>query len=140
MAPAQTNVSNHAGDDFNAKFSPDGTKLAYVSGSAVGHFEIWVADLVAGGSVRLTDQLDMAHEWSWSPDSQQVGFVSTQGGHPDVYVVHTDGTGLTNLTHDPAAAYGPLWSPDGLTLFFESFRDGNWEVYSMAPDGTGRRT
>jgi Tol biopolymer transport system component len=134
----QTNVSNHAADDLNAKFSPDGTMLAYVSGSAVGHFEIWVADLVAGGSVRLTDQLDMAHEWSWSPDSQQVGFVSTQGGSADVYVIRTDGTGLTNLTHDPAAAYGPLWSPDSLRLFFESFRDGNWEIYSMAPDGTAQ--
>jgi Tol biopolymer transport system component len=134
----QTNVSNHAGDDFNAKFSPDGTKISFVSGSAVGHFEIWVADLVAGGTLRLTDQLDMAHEYNWSPNSQQIGFVSTQDGPANVYVINTDAAGLVNLTHDSAGAYGPLWSPDGATLFFETIRDGNWEIYSMAPDGSAQ--
>ncbi len=134
----QTNVSHHAGDDYNAKFSPDGTKIAYVSGTIVGSIELWVADLSAGTTLQLTNQLDQANEWSWSPDSGQIGFVSTTGGHPDVYVIHTDGTGLTDLTHDPSAAYGPLWSPDGSVLFFETNRDGNWEIYQMNPDGTGQ--
>lgn len=132
----QTNLSNHAGDDLNPRFSPDGTKICYVSGTTIGHFELWVADLAADTTLRLTDQLDMAHEWSWGPDSNQVGFVSTQDGPPNVFVIDADGTGQTNLTHDPDAAYGPLWNADGTALFFESHRDGNWEIYSMNSDGS----
>lgn len=72
----------------------------------------------------------------WSPDSQQIAFVSTRDGNWEIYVMNADGSNLTPLTHN--GGRNPVWSPDGRHIAFVSGRDGNDEIYVMNADGSNQ--
>ncbi len=79
--------------------------------------------------------------WSpaWSPDGQEIAFVSNSAGNDDIYVINVDGTDLRQLTTDPAADQYPAWSPDGSQLAFQSKRQGDWEIFLMDADGSNQQ-
>jgi len=62
-----------------------------------------------------------ASEWNpqWSPDGNQIAFISTRGGPPQVYVSPVDGGEARPLTFLKRGVGGvPLWSPDGNQIAF----------------------
>lgn len=82
---------------------------------------------------------------AWSPDGQQIAFVSTRGdtekGDRDyprrtsIFLVNVDGSGLRSLvTHNELSMAFPNWSSDGKLLAFEAIRPrltlGNFAVKS----------
>lgn len=67
----------------------------------------------------------------WSPDGQQIAFVSRRDGNREIYIMSSDGQNLVNVTRHPADDWTPAWSPDGQKLAFSSFRGGSWEIYVM---------
>lgn len=73
---------------------------------------------------------------AWSPDGQQIAFVSQRDGNREIYLVNADGTGLINLSQDPSEDWTPAWSPDGQQIAFASNRQGNWEIFVINADGT----
>ncbi|NJN67618.1 MAG: hypothetical protein HC884_13355 [Chloroflexaceae bacterium] len=60
----------------------------------------------------------------WSPDGQQLAFLSERDGNVDIYLMSANGTNQRNLTNHPAYDGSPAWSPDGSRLAFVSSRDG----------------
>src|SRR5215469_4544524 len=94
--------------------SPDGKKLAF---QAIGH--IWVMDLPAGASRRLTAPSFVPTEYSpaWSPDGKSLVFASWDeklGGA--LWKISADGGSLQQLTSEPGEYIHPAWSPDGTTI------------------------
>ncbi|MFG9976716.1 Tol-Pal system protein TolB, partial [Pseudomonas aeruginosa] len=74
-------------------WSPDGTKVAYVS------FElkkpvVYVHDLVAGRRTVISNQKGNNSAPSWSPDGRRVAVALSRDGNTQVYVVNADGSGL----------------------------------------------
>ncbi len=67
----------------------------------------------------------------WSPNGQQVAFVSRRDGNREIYVMDADGQNTVNVTRHPADDWTPAWSPDGTKLAFSSFRLGGWEIFIM---------
>ena len=66
----------------------------------------------------------------WSPDGQQIAFVSWQAGNSDIYVVNADGSNLTQLTYNEAGDRDPVWSPDGSRIAYVSLdRKYSFEHY-----------
>lgn len=61
---------------------------------------------------------------AWSPDGQQIAFVSDRNGSFDIFIMKADGSGVTQVTTDPMDERHPAWSPDGKKILFESGRDG----------------
>ncbi|MGD8794081.1 MAG: hypothetical protein PVF47_16130, partial [Anaerolineae bacterium] len=60
----------------------------------------------------LTDH--PADDWdpAWSPDGQQIVFMSVRDGNREVYVMDAvDGGNLQRLTDHPAADKNPNWRP-----------------------------
>lgn len=129
----QTVVSS-AEPIISPKWSPDGTKLAYVS------FErkkpiIFVQSLVSGQRTVLANFKGNNSAPSWSPDGQKLAIVLTHGANSQVYSINADGTGLQQLTRTSAIDTEPVWSPDGQFIYFTSDRGGSPQVYRMTTSG-----
>ncbi|TMP38369.1 S9 family peptidase [Pseudoalteromonas rubra] len=67
--PLLSDTHNH----FSPVFSPDGTKMAYLS-SKEGKVQIYVRDLASGLTARVTDVAMTPSSLSFSPDGSQLAF------------------------------------------------------------------
>jgi len=130
-------LTNGDWNDFSPVWSPDGSRIAFVS-DRDGNREIYVMYADGSGPQNLTQ--NSADDWtpSWSPDGNYLAFASFRERNWEIYVMRADGTEQTRLTQNPAADYAPAWSPDGELLAFVSDRDRNLEIYTMSPDGSGQ--
>jgi len=106
------------GVDFytNPALSPDGKRLAVGVGDYFAKKrDIWVFDLVRGGSSRLT--FDPADDFNptWSPDGRYIAFGSDRKGKRDLYRKLASGTGDDELLFENATdSKAPdSWSQDG---------------------------
>lgn len=131
----------------NPAFSPDGSKLAFLSnrgldGSDVplGASNIWMANTNGAGAIPLTkytaQDVGSIFGGIWSPDGKKVAFESTAAldgsdalntnSTKNVWVANTDGSGaspLTKLAYSSFSAFGAIptgWSPDGANVAFIS--------------------
>jgi TolB protein len=128
-------LTDAAGDDRSASWSPDGTRLAF-DATRDGNTEIYVVDADGSNPVRVTEH--PAEDWApaWSPDGTRIAFASDRTGMAQVHIMAADGSGVTQLTDEPQGNLAPAWSPDGARIAMESWRTGEPEVWTMAADGT----
>jgi len=122
----------------DAAFSPDGSRIAYVSTSP-GNAEIYVMNADGTGATRLTNEPTTDGRPVFTPDGQTIVFHSSRtAGKQQIWAVNVDGTGLTQLTRD-SINFAPAVSPDGQTVAYVSIRDKNYDIWLMARDGSNQR-
>ena len=139
------------GYDVSPEWSPDGSKIAFVS-NRDGDFDIYVMDLATGEVSRLTDddpaipaKLRKDHSPAFSPNGKKIAFSSTRdksdadGNTEDVYVMNTDGSEVTRLTdtEDYVRQYEVSWSPDGARLLLERRSSSRSDIGILNADGSG---
>lgn len=99
--------------------SPDNRWVAFTKGSDVKG-SIYKMALVGGQPVQLTS-FAAAQTWSpaWSPDGQQIAFVSNQAGSEKVWVVSSDGGAARVLDRTNAAETSDYltWSPNPYLVY-----------------------
>ena len=78
---------------------------------------------------------------AWSPDGQQIAFISSRSGSPDIYILDVDceRCEARRLTFTPDEELSPAWSPDGQQIAFVSKQNGFSQVYLINVDGTRRQ-
>lgn len=76
---------------------------------------------------------------AWSPNGQQLIYISKDDGNFEIYRINRDGSGKVRLTNEPHSDGLPVWSPRGDWIAFRSDRDGSWAIYVMRIDGSGVR-
>ncbi len=133
------NITNSAEDEWNPSWSPDGSRLAFVSDRAEGNWDIYVINVDGSGLMRLTDHPARDSEPAWSPDGSTIAFVSRRDGHSEIYAMNADGSNQRNLSNHPNGDEAPAWSPDGRRIAFQSTRVDGWlnsDIFIMAADGT----
>ena len=115
-------------------WSPDGSKLAYVS------FEkkkpvIYVHALASGQRQVVANFKGSNSAPAWSPDGRKLAVVLSKDGNSQIYSVNADGTGVQRLTQSAGIDTEPRYSPDGGTIYFTSDRGGSPQIYRMGANG-----
>jgi dipeptidyl aminopeptidase/acylaminoacyl peptidase len=74
---------------------------------------------------------------AWSPDGQQIVFVSDIAGRFNLWKVSASGGWPIQLTQSDDRQYSPVWSPDGKWIVYEQDRAGDelWDLYAVPRDG-----
>lgn len=164
MEPDGTNqvrITNNSVVDDHPMWSPDGTKLAFVSQRQAGGFAIFQMNIDATNKVELTPLSSYVNRapdgivgfsMSWSPDGKTIAYQDGAGGsfpgYQDIFVVDLETKVSRNLTGDGSGSgfcdlcdYHPSFSPDGSTILYASprFNGACTSLYAMDPDGTNRR-
>ncbi len=117
-------------------WSPDGSKLAYVS------FEkkkpvIYIHSLASGQRQVVANFKGSNSAPAWAPDGQRLAIVLSKDGNSQIYAVNADGTGLQRLSQSSGIDTEPRFSPDGGTIYFTSDRGGSPQIYRMSANGGG---
>ncbi len=115
--------------NHSAQYSPDGTRIAYVS-NASGSWEIWSADSDGARKTPLTGfKGPVVGTVHWSPDGRQLTFDARPRGHSSVYLMNADGSGLHAVNGSRYEEKMPIFSADGRYLYFNSNRDGEQRLW-----------
>jgi Tol biopolymer transport system component len=155
--PASSRVS-----DSQAAWSPDGTKIAYVSTRDCGSDLqtdndcariVYVMNADGSNTVKIRVQniqesITEIKGLRWSPDGTKIAFdagahiTANFKGSTNIYIANADGTGIVKLTNDTNQDNQlPSWSPDGRQLVFMSDRDtdNRTKLWVVNTDGSGLR-
>jgi dipeptidyl aminopeptidase/acylaminoacyl peptidase len=115
---------------------------------------IFVADLATGAIRQLTDGVLYEHFIDWSPNGEEILFVSNrepdsdQFFNYDVFALRVRDASIRRITATESAEYTPQWSPDGRRILFLGTRRGltdlettmeDTHVWVMDSDGGNRR-
>ncbi|TVP48021.1 MAG: Tol-Pal system protein TolB [Halomonas sp.] len=109
-------------------WSPDGTKLAYVS------FEterpaIYIQDVATGQRVQATSFDGINGAPTWSPDGRRIAMSLSKDGQPEIYIMDVANRSVERITNSNSIDTEPAWSPDGRSLLFTSDRSGGPQLY-----------
>jgi TolB protein len=115
-------------------WSPDGTRIAYVS------FEqkkpiVYVQSLVNGTRTVAANFKGSNSAPAWSPDGRRLAVVLTKDGNSQIYLIGVDGGNATRLTSSGGIDTEPNFSPDGQSVIFTSDRGGSPQIYRVPVTG-----
>ena len=133
-------ISAGPGGKFAPKYSPDGSRLAYVVDFDGGeNFHIFIQDLKTSKRSDLTPEIDFTIQpgFCWSPDGMQIALLADRSGCFDTYVMPASGGEPRLLFANGFPAWSVRWSPDGKYLAVMSEGTGqDYSVYILPLDGS----
>ena len=110
------------------------TRIAYVT-KASRQFQLWVADADGENAQSALASPEPIISPAWSPDGNQLAYVSFESRKPVVYV-HSISTGKRRLVANfKGSNSAPAWAPGGRTLAVTLSRDGGSQLYVLNASG-----
>jgi len=145
-----TQLTNIAGGNQSPSYSPDGSKIVFISGRTradnQGNRDIYVMNADGSNQVGLGTRNSAGYgSPTFNHDGTRIAYYAIRLTGPtsftqDIYTINPDGTNETRLTTAAGVDNEPVFSPDGSKIAFVSFRDGDpdGEIYVMNADGTNQ--
>ena len=113
-----TRLTVNEGEEYNPKFSPDGSLIAF-SAEYDGNDDVYVMDRLGGNIKRLTFHPESDVVVGWNPANNKIIFNSTRKSGNDYYhlfMVAPDGTGFEEVPVFECAVGS--FSPDGRSIAY----------------------
>lgn len=145
-------------DDSAGAWSPDGTRLAFVSNRTAdrvynNHSDLWVVSAIAGEPRKLTATSGPALLPAWSPDGTTIAYLGHVNPEPfgryantDVWTVaaaggtpqnltaafnHSFGGGVMGDLRTGVVAQPPFWTADGTSLYAPAIERGTEQLFRI---------
>ena len=128
-------VTDISGSELSATYSPDGTKILYVSDQGT-NLDIYVVDADGSNPIQLTTTPALEGAPAWTPDGSHIVYESDQSGSSQIWIMNADGTEPGQITQGELPNYRPSVSPDGQRIIYASSRDDNYDIFLMNIDGS----
>lgn len=129
------NLTNHPERDNRPTWSPDGTRLLFLSRrDTPDHSQIFVMNADGTDVRRLTSEDNFSFfNPAWSPDGTRIVYEREENDDSVLYMMNADGTNPTLLIspdqiHD---ASNPAWSPDGTHIAFQAQSIRSTDLYLL---------
>lgn len=125
-------------------WSPDGTRLAYISTQNDRQEDIYIIGVSSAGwtvaPFRVTTSSGRDYAPAWSPDGSMIAFLSDRDGNTEIYTTTSAQTQEppTRLTRNAVDELSVEWGPTDL-LLFPSGPDDDTDLFVMGADGQGQR-
>jgi len=132
------------GDDWNdsdPQWSPDGTRIAFVSNRSGKEYDenrnsdVWVIAATGGALTKISDHDESDNSPRWSPDGKTIAFTGElhDRDHPKVWLAPSTGGSPSVLAANgldliPTATE---WSDDGKSIYFESGVKGEFQLFRI---------
>ena len=122
--------------DYHPAYSPDGSKLAYISSQDRDYRipKLLIHDFETGDTEELDEFVDT--RVSWSPDGEEIVFLRNKGGFNDLYIYNLPQEKERRISAR-LRARDPHFSPDGERIALVRNEDGNGNLCLINRDGTG---
>lgn len=138
----QTNITNNPARDILPAWSPDGTRIAFISTRINDKPHVFTMNPDGSDVTQLADGTGFGFFFEWSPDGKKIAYV-TYSDDPNIdtaelIVIDADGKNKTILTNKLFSEYEVLgWSPDSQYLVY-TIPDGyeGTGLYIASADGT----
>ncbi len=153
----ESKVSQLAADGFYPKWSPDGTRLAFML-TQLGSHSLWItgADgvgarsvsdggIMFGGYSVLPYNRQQTQDYQWSADGRSLIYSAIRGGVSNIWQTNADGSGEKQLTFNDDKKllyFDPIVSPNGKDVAWtamttETADKRSWSVWVIS-DSTAR--
>ncbi|MGI8653638.1 MAG: prolyl oligopeptidase family serine peptidase [Pyrinomonadaceae bacterium] len=133
-----------SGEDWNdsdPQWSPDSTKLAFVSDRTGKAFDesrntdVWVISADGGALTKISDHAESDESPRWSPDGKTIAFTGQlqERDHPKIWLAPAAGNAVSvlaanNLDLIPTSL---RWAENGQALFFETGVKGESHLFRV---------
>ena len=101
---------------------------------------IFLADVASGQVQQLTDGTHYEHSIDWSPNGEEIAFVSNREPNEDqffnydIFALKVSDRTIRRITATENAEYKPRWSPDGKSLVYQATRRGLTDLETTMED------
>ena len=134
-------TSGNDWNDTDPQWSPDGTKIAFVSDRTGKAFDdsrntdVWVIAAEGGPLTKISDHAEPDRSPRWSPDGKTIAFVGSdrETSHPKIYIVPSAGGAPSQLA---AIALDLIpseldWAEGGRAIYFETGVKGEYHLFRI---------
>lgn len=141
----RTNLTNHPAMDFAPAWSPDGSRILFISSRGSGYWTTHTLNAIDGSDVRVLQSSSFSDDSSpdWSPNGDKIVLVVIHEDYfPALYTANADGTNrqiFDGIPFSGAQRNKPKWSPDGTKIVFDkyTFASMDSEIYMKNVNGSG---
>ena len=137
-------TEENKGYDTNPTYSPDGTKLAWLSMEHDGYESdknrIFILDTATGEKTDLTADWDYTvDDIKWAPDSKSIYFLAYRGGVKPIFNIKIDTKEITTVAEGVCDYEGIIPMADGSVVTLAHSLTAPNDLYRIAADGTPTR-